>query len=325
LNDGLATRLFGKTIDVLAITSISIGLGGSIALGVFQVQDGLTTLGWEIQGLHGAMVILAAITATFILPLTSGLNKGMARLSDAAMLIAILTMMYVLLVGPTPYIMSAMTDQIGRYITQVFHQGFRTYTFFDATQTNWFETWTLTYMVWWLAWSPFVGVFIARISRGRTVREYLAGVILAPTGFSIAWFATFGAASFYKVLAGRDELTTTALEAPGRTTFVMLEGLPFSEFTKFAVIIAAFLFVVTSVVSASYVLSMFSLKGSLRPPTAVKVTWGLVLGALGAVMIASGSVEAVRSVIALGAIPFVFIIVFLVVGLLRAIRLEPRV
>ena len=317
------TRSVGWLSDLLAIYAIAIGIGGSIAMGVFQIQSGVESLlGLHNSGLWLAGVIFAVLCLSYILPLTVDLSKGMATLSTAAMAIAGGLLIFVLLTGPTYYIMSAITGSIGDYFARVVPHGFKTYTFFDDKVTNWFQSWTLTFMVWWLAWAPFVGVFIARISKGRTIREYIIGVILVPTFFSIFWFGVFSSVGFYGVL----ELDAPILEVLktniNDTTFFVLRHLPLSTLSIIATVLAAFLFVVTSVVSASFVLSMFAVGGDVNPPTRTKLIWGVILGALGLVMILSNSIDAVKSIIGLAALPFIFIVLLVAVCLLKALKSE---
>ena len=173
----------------------------------------------------------------------------------------------------------------------------------DDRVGNWFQSWTLTYMVWWLAWAPFVGVFIARISKGRTIREFVCGVILVPTAFSILWFGVFGGVGFHGILELELPILEVVENNVSSVTFFVLKQFPLSFVTIAAVVVAAFLFIVTSVVSAAFVLGMFSTGGDLNPSTRVKLGWGVILGALGLVMILSGSIDAVKSIIALGPCP----------------------
>ncbi len=317
------TKVVGWWSDLVAIYAIAIGIGGSIAMGVFQIQSGVETLlGLDNPGLMATMVIFALLCLSYILPLTMDLSKGMATLSNIAMVIAGGLLIFVLLTGPTYYMMSAVIGSIGDYFAKVLPHGFQTYTFFDEKVTSWFHSWTLTYMVWWLAWAPFVGVFIARISRGRTIREYIIGVLLVPTLFSIVWFGVFGSVGFYGVL----QIDTPVLEVLktniNDTTFFVLRYLPMSTVTIIATVLAAFLFVVTSVVSAAFVLSMIAAGGNLNPPVSLKLLWGAILGALGLVMILSGSIDAIKSIIGLAALPFVFIILLITVCLLKALKSE---
>jgi glycine betaine transporter len=231
-------------------------------------------------------------------------------------------MIFILLTGPTYFIMGGIVQAAGEYLSGAFTHGFRTFTFMDDQVVNWFQSWTLTYMVWWLAWAPFVGVFIARISKGRTIREFICGVMLVPTAFSILWFGVFGGVGFYGILNLDLPILDVVRDNVSSTTFFVLKFFPFPFLTIAAVIAAAFLFIVTSVVSAAFVLGMFSTGGDLNPSTRVKLSWGVVLGALGLVMILSGSIDAIKSIIALGALPFVFIVLVLVVCLLKALKTE---
>jgi glycine betaine transporter len=313
----------GGFSDLMAITAIAIGVGGSIAIGVFQVQAGVVSLfGMEKPGMTLSMIIFGLLLIAYLGPLTVDLSKGMALLSNTAMTIAGCLMLFVILAGPTHYIMSAIMGGAGDYFSKVLTQGFQTLTFYDEVAGNWFQSWTLTYMVWWLAWSPFVGVFIARISKGRTIKEFLLGVVLVPTIFSIFWFGVFGSIGFYGALETDVAILEVVETHIDSTTFFVLEQLPFSVLTIGATVIAAFLFVVTSVVSAAFVLSMFSSGGDLNPSTKTKLVWGVILGALGLVMIFSNSIDAVKSIIALGALPFVYIVLLIAVCFIKELRKE---
>jgi glycine betaine transporter len=236
-------------------------------------------------------------------------------------MLAVGLMVFVLLAGPTSFLMNNITEGIGGYFSKVIPHGFATYALFDKNVQSWFRGWTLNYMVWWLAWAPFVGVFIARISRGRTIREFLTGVLLVPTAFSVLWFGVFGGIGFYQGAAAKLDPTIVQTNI-NQTSFLLLETLPLSNLTIGVTIIAAFLFIVTSVVSAAFVLSMFSDGGNPEPSVRIKLIWGAILGLLGLAMILSNSVEAVRQIIALSASPFVFIVLLLMVCLLKSLKKE---
>lgn len=316
-------RVVAWLSDFLAIVAIAIGVGGSIAMGVFQVADGVDLLG----GGDGAsawliLAVFLVLVAGYMPPLMVDLGAGMARLSNAAMAISALLILYVILVGPTQFLMNSILAGFGTYLSEVFPHGFRTFPFFDTAVEGWFQDWTLTYMVWWLAWGPFVGVFVARISRGRTIREFVCGVLIGPTLFSVVWFGAFGGIGLFDSLHGEGGLAELTASNVERVTFVLLEMLPLTAVTSGATIVAAFLFIVTSVVSAAFVLGMFSSGGDPDPSRRIKLVWGALLGLLGYAMILSGSVDAVKKVIALGAMPFVFITVLLLVCLVRALGRE---
>ena len=317
------TRGVAWLSNLLAIVAIAIGLGGSVAMGVFQVKAGIDALfGLRDTGLGLALGIFAVLCLAYVLPLTVDLGRGMALLSNTAMAVAGGLMVFILLAGPTHFLMGGIVQGAGEYFGGVLTHGFRTFTFLDDRVGDWFQSWTLTYMVWWLAWAPFVGVFIARISKGRTIREFLCGVILVPTVFSIFWFGIFGGVGFYGALEVETPILDVVRDDVSGVTFFVLDRFPWPALTVAAVVVAAFLFLITSVVSAAFVLGMFSTGGDLNPSTRVKLTWGVILGALGLVMILSDSIDAVKSIIALGALPFVYIVLLLVVCLLKALKSE---
>ncbi len=323
LGRGWLVRAVGWMSDLLAIVAIAIGLGGSVAMGVFQVKEGIDALfGLQGTGLGLALIIFAVLCASYVVPLMVDLSSGMAILSNTAMAVACGLMVFILLAGPTHFLMGGIVQALGEYLGGAFTHGFRTFAYLDDRVGDWFQSWTLTYMVWWLAWAPFVGVFIARISRGRTIREFLCGVILVPTAFSILWFGVFGGVGFFDHLRLNVPILESVRDNVSGVTFFVLNQFPLPWLTMGAVVVAAFLFIVTSVVSAAFVLGMFSTGGDLNPSARVKLSWGVVLGALGLVMILSGSIDAVKSIIALGALPFVFIVLLLVICLLKALKAE---
>jgi glycine betaine transporter len=317
------TGMISWLCNLLAIVAIAIGVGGSIAMGVFQVQDGIDALfDLENSGLGFTSIVFVVLCAAYFPPLLVDLSSGMAKLSNAAMAVAGILMIYILLVGPTHYLLGGIVQAIGEYFGGALVHGFRTFTFMDNHIGDWFQSWTLTYMVWWIAWAPFVGVFIARISKGRTIREFICGVILGPTLFSILWFGVFGGAGFHAVLGGDSTIMNEVRNNVSSVTFLILESYPLPWLTTALVIVAAFLFIVTSVVSAAFVLGMFSTNGDLNPAVKVKLSWGVILGALGYVMILSGDINAIKSIIALGALPFIFVVLLLVVCLLKTLKKE---
>ena len=179
-------------------------------------------------------------------------------------------------------------------------------------------------MVWWIAWAPFVGVFVARISKGRTIREFVLGVVLVPSLFSLFWFGVFGGIGLFGVLRTDLPILDVAINNPENTTFFVLEALPLASVTGAATVAAAFLFLITSVVSAAFVLSMFSTGGDENPPVKIKLVWGVILAALGLAMMLTGDVTTVRAIIALGAMAFVFILPLLVIALLKTLNKEER-
>jgi len=320
--DRMWTRVLAWLFDLLSIVAIAVGLAGSLAMGVFHIQTGLAGLiGVENPGNLTAPVFVTMCIA-FVLPLRRDLGDGMAKLSNLAMILALVLMAFLLVLGPTSFIMNSIVTGFGRYISNVVPAGFATAEFFDRAVVDWFQGWTLNYMIWWLAWSPFVGIFIARISRGRTIREFLIGVIVAPTLFSMFWFGVFGGVGFHNVFHGGSELLNINNQSSDATTFALLQNFPLSYLTQSITILAAFLFVVTSVVSAGFTLAMIGTGGDENPSPRIRTIWGAVLAALGLAMIFVGDIALVRSIIALSAMAFVFIVPVLVICLFRSLRSE---
>ncbi|MES0883428.1 BCCT family transporter [Roseibium sp. SCP14] len=317
--------IVGWLSDFMAIAAIAIGVGGSVAMGVYQVADGVSILtGGETATPFMIGAVFLIMVAAYIPPLLVDLGSGMARLSNIAMCLAIGLVAYTIILGPTEYLMNSIISGIGLYVAEVVPRGLQTFTFFGDEASRWFQDWTLTYMVWWIAWGPFVGVFVARISRGRTIREFVLGVLIGPTLFSTIWFGAFGGVGLFEALNGQGELLAMTQTNVERMTFALLDRLPLSTITTLATIAAAFLFIVTSVVSAAFVLGMFSTGGNPNPSSKVRVIWGVLLGILGAAMILSGSAQAMKTLIALGALPFVLITGLLLACLVRALILDSR-
>ncbi|MEL6196352.1 MAG: BCCT family transporter, partial [Pseudomonadota bacterium] len=315
--------IVGWLSDLMAIVAIAIGVGGSMAMGVFQVADGVDVLrGGTGAGGFLVAIVFALMVVCYMPPLMVDLGTGMSRLSNIAMGIAVALVVYTVVLGPTEFLLNSVMGAFGDYVVNALPRGFQTPTFFGDAVNQWFNDWTLTYMVWWIAWGPFVGVFVARISKGRTIREFVLGVLIAPTLFSVVWFGAFGGIGLFEVLRGPGELLMLTETNVERVTFALLERLPLTTLSTIAVIVSAFLFIVTSVVSAAFVLATFSTGGDPDPSPKLRLIWGGLLGVLGVAMVLSGSIDAVRRLIALGALPFVLITVLLLVCLIRGLGEE---
>lgn len=320
------TRNVGFLVNVAAIYAVAIGVAGTIGMGIFQVRDGIDIIfGGGVSGPGLTAALFVALCLGFLAPLLVDLNEGMGRLSNAAFAIALALLLFAAISGPTYYVMNVLVDAFGAYVADVVPRGFRTYTFFDDKVRGWFADWTLTYMVWWISWAPFVGVFIARISRGRTIREYLMAVVFLPSLFSVLWYGVFGGLGFYETLEGGRHLVDAVATRIDSATFVLLDLLPLAWLTQGAVIVSGFLFVITSVVSAVLVLAMFTDQGNADPSVRIKLIWGVIVAALGLAMILAGNIDVVRTIIVMAALPFLLILPLLYVSLLKALKAEtPR-
>jgi glycine betaine transporter len=312
--------------DLIAVLAVALGVAGSIAMGVFQLQRGLFVLaGVDATSTAVAGMILGVLVVAYLPPLALPLDKGIQWLSSANMLIAVGVLVYLLVAGPTAFLLRSFVASFGDYAAQIVPLSFQLYPFQGTDVSGWFRSWTLTYFIWWIAWSPFVGVFIARISRGRTIREFVAGVLVVPSVFSVLWFAVFGGTALYEERYGLGGVVAIVRHDVSIALFTLFERLPFADVLNVTAIGLAFVFLVTSIVSAAYVLGMLTEGGSLDPSVRSKLAWGVLLAALGAAMMLSGDVEAVRSVTVVGAIPFSFVLILQVAALVGALSRDSRV
>ena len=226
-------------------------------------------------------VLLAILAGLYVASMTStltGVEKGMKLLSNINMVLALAIMLFIMLVGPTAFIFESAVDTLGAYVSQIVTLSFRLFPYEGLTE--WSASWTLTYLIWWLAWGPFVGVFIARISKGRTIREFCAGVILVPTLFSILWFAVFGGAGIYVELFGPGGLSALVADNVSEALFAFFGYFPLAGLLSAAALALIFIFLVTSADSGTFVLSMMTSEGGLDPPTAQKWIWGGLVAAI---------------------------------------------
>ena len=307
--------------DLLAVIAVALGVAGSIGLGVFQLQSGLHVLvGTDPQSTLLTVSILAFLILCYMAPLTTDLDKGVKWLSNGNMIVAILVLLFVLFAGPTAFLFRTFITAFGDYLNGVFAISFQLYPFADVGP--WLQNWTLTYWFWWIAWAPFVGVFIARISRGRTIREFVTGVIVVPSVFSVLWFSVFGGTGIYQELYGQGGMVKLVREDVSTALFALFDRFPLSDLLNGTALGLSFIFLVTSVVSAAFVLGMFTSRGSLNPSVGQKLAWGAVLGGLGTALTLSGNVQAVQKVAFIGAIPYTLIILLQITAFLRALFAE---
>jgi len=319
---GRAERRVCVAADVLGVVAVVFGLAGSLAMGALQVRSGLaSTLGTpETAGI--ALAILAVLFAAYMISTLTGVEKGMKLLSNINMVLAIGLMLFIMVAGPTAFIFESAVDTLGAYVSQIVSISFRLFPYEGLT--DWSASWTLTYLIWWLAWGPFVGVFIARISRGRTIREFCAGVILVPTLFSILWFAVFGGAGIYVELFGPGGLAALVADNVSEALFAFLGYFPLTGVLSAVALALIFIFLVTSADSGTFVLSMMTTDGRLDPPASAKIIWGSLVAVITAATLLSASVEVARAMATLGAIPFSAVLILQLVGFLRALADESK-
>jgi len=307
--------------DIIGVLAVVFGLAGSLTMGVLQVRSGLGEV-FSIPATNGVSIaILTLMTIMFLISASTGLDKGIKILSNINMIIALSILTLIIFAGPTRFIMEIFVTSIGDYFSQLFTMSFKLYPYKDLS--SWTSGWTLTYLIWWLAWGPFVGIFIARISRGRTIREFMIGVILIPTIFSILWFAAFGGSALYIEMFGGGGLADLVLEDVSKALFALFTWFPLSEIISGLALILIFIFLVTSADSGTFVVSMMTTNGNLNPSIRVKLVWGILIGILTAGTLFTGSVKVAKAMAIAGAIPFSIILILQVIALLRTIRREP--
>jgi glycine betaine transporter len=318
-------KQIGNTSDILAVIAVIFGLAGSLAMGTLMVRSGMNAVFDTPNDVTMSMIIIVVMTICFLLSACTGVDKGIKILSNINMIVAIMILLVVLFGGPTAYLFQSFILAIGDYLIQIIPMSFKTYAYTPAGGWNWFHGWTLTYLIWWLAWGPFVGIFIARISRGRTIREFVVYVVGVPTIVSMLWFAAFGGAAIHIEMFGAGGLTENVFADVAGALFVFFQFFPGTDLLNFLAVCLIFIFLVTSADSGTFVISMMTSNGSLNPPTKLKLIWGLIIAAITVATIVTESVTVAKAMAITGAIPFTFIIIMQLAGFARVVREDPMV
>jgi glycine betaine transporter len=311
----------GRGINILAVVSTIFGVATTIGLGVIQINSGLGAVAGVAFGVEQQLAIMGGITIVFLLCTLAPLESGIRYVSDANMLLAGGLLLFVFFVGPTDFITAVMTNAIGDYVGNVIGMSL---VMAPYTEDDWVERWTLFYWAWGLSWAPFVGSFIARISRGRTIREFVLGVIGMPVLLSIIWFATFGGTALYHELFEGVAIGEAVTHEMSSGLFVTLEQLPYTAVVSLLMLVLISLFVVTSANSATFVLGMFTTQGVLEPARWARLSWGVVQVLVAGVLLLSGGLVALQTISILAAFPFMLLMVFMAISLLRSLQNEHR-
>ena len=322
LGDRIHGRL-GDAVDVFAVFGTMFGVATSLGFGILQVNAGLASLGVLEQSTTMQLVLIAAVTGAAIVSLLLGLDKGILRLSVTNLGVGTALMLFVLIAGPTVFVLRSFVEQVGVYFQEL--PGMMLWT--DAQgDTGWQDTWTIFYWGWWMSWSPFVGVFIARVSRGRSIREFVFGVLLVPVVLTFLWMAIFGnSAIALDGLAG-GALSEAVAEDPAIALFTLLQQLPLTTITSVLAILLVATYFVTSSDSASLVIDLLTSGGNIDPPKIQRVFWALLEGAVAAVLLVAGAggLEALQTAAITTALPFSLIMILACVGLVRALYVDER-
>ena len=308
---------WGNLIDVLSVLATLVGLATSLGLGVKQINAGLNSLFGVGISTTTQVTLIAVITAVATLSVMSGLDKGVKRLSQANMVLAAVFVLFLLLVGPTIFILSGFTQNLGYYLTIFPELSLWTETF---RESNWQGSWTVFYWAWWISWSPFVGMFIARVSYGRTVREFITWVLVVPTVIGLIWMGTFGGAALDQLFT--EGYRGVADAVPELALFKMLEGLPFTNIVSTVSVFLIAIFFITSADSGALVMDIITAGGKLDAPVVQRVFWCVLAGMVAIALMLGGGMASLQSLTISIGLPFGFVLLLMCIGLLRGLREE---
>ncbi len=310
----------GHAIDVFAILGTIFGVATALGYGVLQVNSGLNYLTGVDISTQTQVILIVVITALATISVATGLDKGIRRLSEANLLLALMLLVMVVLLGPTVLLLQMFVQNTGAYLSDIVGKTFNLYAY---EPTDWLGGWTLFYWAWWLSWSPFVGMFIARISRGRTIREFVTGVLFVPTGLTLIWMTAFGNTAINMIMnRGMAELGQAVQTDVPVALFRFLEYFPFS--TALSVIATAMvvIFFVTSSDSSAMVVDMLASGGNSKTPIWQRVFWSVLIGVVAMVLLLAGGLQALQTVTIASALPFSIVLLVSAYGLLKALAVD---
>ncbi|ARH94107.1 BCCT family transporter [Streptomyces sp. MOE7] len=317
----------GQVIDILAIFATLFGSAASLGLGALQIGSGIKVLGWmDSVSTTLLVVIITVLTLAFILSAVSGIAKGVQMLSNINMVLALILAVFVFVVGPTVLILNLLPTSLGSFLGELPQLAGRTEAAGGADVGGWLRSWTVFYWAWWISWTPFVGMFIARISRGRTIRQFIGGVILVPSVVSLLWFAVFGGSA----IKLQEDKQLHGSHTPEGQLFDVLHQYPLATVMSILVMILVGIFFVSGADAASIVMGTLSQKGTFEPSRLVVVFWGVVTGAVAAIMllIGGGSGDALtglQNLTILVAVPFMVVMIVMCWALMRDLRSDPLI
>jgi len=311
--------VMGKCIDVLAIIATAFGIATSLGLGALQVNGGLHEVIGIPNELKVQVIIIVVVTVLYLISATTGLDKGIKILSNVNIGVASLLMVFVLFVGPTSFIFETFTTTLGGYLQNIVQMSLRLTPF---TQGTWVGNWTLFYWAWWIAWAPFVGMFIARVSKGRTIKEFVLGVLFVPSLASFIWFSVFGGTALNLEIFKNAGLAQAAEQDVTSALFITLKQLPLGLIVSTLATVLIITFFITSADSATFVLGMLSSDGDLNPQNRVKIIWGVLQSAIAIILLMSGGLEGLQTMAIITALPFAVILVLMCFSLIKALKEE---
>lgn len=307
---------WGHVVDILAVFGTVFGIVTSLGLGVMQINAGLDTLfGWG-ENLALQLFLIAGITALATISVVLGLDKGIKTISNVNITLSFLLLAFIVSFGPTLFILDSFVENVGNYASNLVYFSFWSEAY---SGTNWQIDWTIFYWAWWISWSPFVGIFIARISRGRTVREFVLGVLSIPCVILFFWFTAFGGTAIHMELNGDPGLVAATQADYGNAIFRLLEFFPLAPLITGVVILMIVMWFVTSSDSGSFVIDMLTAGGHTDPPKVQRIFWAITEGAIAAILLTAGGLSALQAAAVVAGFPFAFVILVMLYGLMRGL------
>ena len=310
----------GHLVDIFAVISTVFGVATSLGLGAAQVNAGFSYLFDIDVSTTNQIIIMCVITSLAVISVVTGLDKGIKILSETNMVLAVILLLLIFVLGPTVFLLQAYLQNIGDYLADIVHN---TFNLFAYKKTDWIGGWTIFYWGWWLAWAPFVGLFIARISRGRTIREFILGVMLIPTLFTLLWMTIFGNSAIDLVHnQGVVALGDMVSQDSSVALFVFLENFPLTTVLSFFSVLMIVIFFVTSCDSGAMVVDMLCSHGSNDTPLWQRVYWAVGIGVVAAILLLAGGLNALQTMTIASALPFTIVLLLAIVGFIKSLRVE---
>ncbi|MEJ1224008.1 BCCT family transporter [Sediminicola sp. 1XM1-17] len=316
----LGDKIYGKigdAIDIFAVLATLFGLATSLGMGVQQIAAGLNHLFGIDSGVQTQVMLIAGISAIATVSVVLGVDKGVRVLSEWNMRIAVLFLIVVLILGPTIFVFKSFVQNTGNYLSGFLEIATWTESY---TGTDWQNAWTVFYWGWWIAWSPFVGMFIARISKGRTLREFILGVLLVPSIVTFFWISAFGSSSLQQALLGNESIINAVNDNVATALFVFLEDYPFAFVLNIIAIILISGFFITSSDSGSLVIDNLTSGGKIDAPVGQRIFWALSEGAVAAVLLIGGGLQALQTATIVTGLPFAMILIVMCFSLYKGLR-----
>ena len=315
----------GDLIDIMALLATLFGVITTLGFGASQLGAGLHQLGWISENSFSLQVVVIAVVMSLaIFSAISGVGKGVKILSELNLTLAFCLLIFVLVAGPTLYLLSAFSDNIGTYLSNLVKLSFKTYVY-EQEHTDWFSGWTILYWAWWCSWAPFVGLFIARISKGRTIREFIFGVLVIPSMFGILWFTVFGNTAIWLNDGEAAGTLGQMISSPETLLFKFLDYLPLSGVTGLVSLVVISLFFITSADSGIYVLNNIASRDkSLTAPRWQAVMWGVLMSVVSIVLMQSGGLANLQAMTLLVALPFAMLMLLMCFSLWKGLNADKK-